>query len=110
MQLKISKRTVVKFNRLIRAKIVKHVDNLRLARVGGVGRIVEIDETHLHTNRRRMVGESFWIFSGICRETKKVFLKTITTDRSLKFMNEFISNNVESDTTIITNGCRGYRF
>ncbi|ODM86605.1 hypothetical protein Ocin01_20076 [Orchesella cincta] len=53
--------------------------------VGGVGLHVEVDESHVFKrkyNRGRLTAhEHVWIFGGICRETKEMFVQVVP-DRS----------------------------
>ncbi|KAF7684896.1 hypothetical protein CDIK_4355 [Cucumispora dikerogammari] len=72
-------------------------------KIGGIGEIVEIDETCLSTrkNYKGRVLRNMWCVGGISRETKKFFL-TLSTHRDMVNLDEIITKNVEVDTLIMT--------
>ena len=72
-------------------------------KIGGVGKIVEIDESKFgkrkfHKGRRV---DGVWVFWGIERETKRCFFTTVA-DRTRETLLEIIKNNIQPGTTIIS--------
>jgi hypothetical protein len=91
--------------------LCSYYDNERKsAKIGGVGLTVEIDECHIFSNKRRIwriiVGESFWVVAGICRETRDVFFD-VTLMRNAEYLTELILSNVIQGTKIITDFWKG---
>ena len=84
---------------------------MRRTKIGGINLTVEIDEAHLYSNRKRiarkLVGQSYWVVSLICRETGQMFLD-ITTCRNSNYTIPLIEENMEKGTLIITDCWRGY--
>ncbi|KAG0425188.1 hypothetical protein DMUE_6051 [Dictyocoela muelleri] len=100
------------------SKWFKFLDNIILEyrsdqnrKIGGLGHIVEIDETHLFKNKRRIgrrnVGESYWVVGGLDRNTGRYFLE-VTTRRNRSNLHDIIRENVEVGTKVITDEWRGY--
>ncbi|KAF7701714.1 hypothetical protein CDIK_0574 [Cucumispora dikerogammari] len=83
--------------------IRKIIANRKSDKIGGIGEIVEIDETCLSTrkNHKGRVLRNMWCVGGISRETKKFFL-TLSTHRDMVNLDEIITKNVEIDTLIMT--------
>lgn len=79
--------------------------------LGGVGHIVEVDETHMCTRRdnrgRILQGERVWIFGAVERATGKLALQ-ITNYRTVPDCSEFITDNIRVGTHIMTDCWRGY--
>ena len=78
-------------------------------RIGGVGKIVEIDESKFGKrkyNRGRRV-EGQWVFGGVERGSDNIFL-TCVPNRTAETLEEIIVKFVEPGSTIISDCWRGY--
>lgn len=77
--------------------------------VGGVGVIVEIDESKFGKRKyhkgRHVEGQ--WVFGGIERDSKKCFFKTVE-DRKQATLLKIIKDNVKPGTTIISDFWKAY--
>lgn len=82
-------------------------------KIGGIGRIVEIDESLIfkRKNNRGRISvsqqEKTWLFGGICRETKDTFFKLVS-DRTESTLMQVLQDNVIEGTTIYSDQWRGY--
>uniref|UniRef100_A0A914QRG4 ISXO2-like transposase domain-containing protein n=1 Tax=Panagrolaimus davidi TaxID=227884 RepID=A0A914QRG4_9BILA len=79
-------------------------------RLGGVGSIVEIDETCVSRrkyNRGRILMEQVWVFGGVERGTNKVFME-IVEDRTAATLLPLIQKYILPGTTIISDLWRAY--
>lgn len=77
--------------------------------IGGENKTVEIDETLYSKrkyNRGRMLKEQ-WVFGGICRETKEVFLYAVER-RDRATLESCIKANILPGTTIISDMWKSY--
>lgn len=85
------------------------VTNEDVERIGGVGKFVEIDESKFGKRKfhrgRRVEGQ--WVFGGVERGSKKVFL-TCVADRTALTLEEIIVKYVEPGTTILSDCRRAY--
>lgn len=96
-------------------KVLEPVDGERYSslynKISGNGRIIEIDETRLISRRnnrgRILTGERYWVIGAIDRESKEIRLKLIR-NRNMRICCEFIMENVEAETRIITDKWRSY--
>ncbi|KAK3873925.1 hypothetical protein Pcinc_021103 [Petrolisthes cinctipes] len=81
----------------------------REGKIGGPGKIVEIDESKFG-RRKYNVGrlvEGQWVFGGICRQTRAVFLVPVEK-RDRETLLNVIKERVEPGTTIISDCWRAY--
>ena len=80
-------------------------------RLGGPDRIVEIDETQLsrrkHEKGRLVPGSAVWIFGGIDRESKEVFLEWVKS-RSEETLVPVIQEHIRPGTKIHSDSWRAY--
>ena len=104
-----NKNTTVQWNGYMREIVVSDLLQRRSAKIGGIGKIVEVDES-LFSKRKNNAGRVLpqqWIFGGICRETNASFLVTVE-NRSAETLLKMIAENVEQGSTIISDCWRGY--
>jgi len=113
--LNIDKNTVTSYTKLFR----KYIKNKELMtpskRLGGIGKIVEMDETksakRKYNKGRRIEGA--WVIGGIERSAnirngyKNLFLRTIK-DRNCTNIDEIVKRYVKPGTTIYTDCWKGY--
>lgn len=108
-ELHISKSTVVDWSMRIReAELSWCLENTSQV-IGGPGTIVEVDEAKFGRrkyNRGRAV-EGDWVFGGVQRGTKAIFLEVVP-DRTQETLMEIIHRRILQGTTIITDGWRAY--
>ena len=93
---------------------VIYMDEVAAEKIGGIGHVVEIDETKIFRRKnhqgRLTAGEERheWAFGGICRETKKTFF-CLVPDRSEDTLVRVLLENVFTGTTIMSDCWRGYQ-
>lgn len=78
--------------------------------IGGQGDIVEVDETHLFTNkyhRGRLLQRQTWSFGCISRLTKKIHVELIQ-DKSRPTLDAIINANVRPSSYIMSDMHRAY--
>lgn len=79
--------------------------------LGGEGREVELDETHLYKRKyhkgRVLASQDIWVFGIYERGTKKVFLQSVNK-RDAETLYEIVHNHVAPGTKIYTDGWAGY--
>lgn len=83
--------------------------DIRPAKIGGVGHVVEIDES-MFSKRKYNVGRavrSLWVVGGIDLMTDDTFFVEVT-HRSREVLRRIILENVELGTTICTDEWAGY--
>ena len=106
-----SSKTVVDWFRFCRELCVSHFESQQTM-IGGVGTVVEIDETHI-VKRKNNPGRELqagWLFGGIERRTDGQFnaFFVIVHNRSGPHLKHLILQNVATGTHIITDGWAGY--
>ena len=100
--------TVVDWYNLCR-EVYSEVLEKENAKIGGPGKIVEIDESKFgkrkyHKGRRK---DRVWVFDGIERGTKNCFMCSVE-DRSADTLIPVIKHNVLPGTTIISDCWKAY--
>ena len=78
-------------------------------KIGGQGKIVEIDES-MFTKRKNHCGRVFpqqWVVGGVCRGTKEMFVECVD-DRASETLMNVIWNRVEPGSLIYTSCWKGY--
>lgn len=107
----ISERVVIDWFRFVRDIIIeKMILYTRDQKIGGVGQIVEIDETCV-ARRKYQVGRivpTVWMLGGIVRSRDFSMFLEVVPCRTAEVLNEVILKYVELGTTIITDGWGGY--
>ena len=100
-----------KWFRILRRLITLKILITRDVKIGGIGKPVEIDETHLCKKKNNtghvLEMEVVWIVDSRCREDKTVFMRYVTC-RSAENLEIIICECVETGTRIITDMWRGY--
>ena len=80
-ELQLSKPTVVDWSNFLRDACIADLATRGVSarKIGGPGTIVEVDES-MFTRRKSNAGcvlPQQWVFGGICRETKEVFVEAV---------------------------------
>ena len=79
--------------------------------IGGPGKIVEIDESKFGKRKyqRGRIVEGQWVFGGICREDKKIFLVPVPDNkRDRATLEPIILKHIVQGSTIISDCWRAY--
>lgn len=107
--LKIAPTTVNDWCNFVREVYIDWAINLNNNKIGGFGKIVEIDKTKCGKrkyNKGRIL-ERQWIFGGIERDTKHFFLVPVE-DRTEDTLIKIIKENINDGTTIMSDCWRSY--
>lgn len=102
-------KTVFKYYSYFRTLCSKNLpENILL---GGSGKEVEIDETHLFKRKyhrgNRLASEDIWVFGIFERVSKNIFL-SVVKKRDADTLYDIVSSHVLPGTKIYTDGWRGY--
>lgn len=79
--------------------------------IGGDGLHVEIDES-MFSRRKNAIGRVLpqqWVFGGICRETREVFM-CMVPDRSRQTLESVIRNSIASGSIIVSDCWAAYNY
>jgi len=108
-ELGINHSTVVSLNGILRETCSCSLLGQGVAKIGGEGCIVEVDET-LFTRRKANAGRILpeqWVLGGICRETGECFLACVH-DRCATTLLTVIEERVQKGSDVYTDCWRGY--
>ena len=106
----LSSQTVVSWYSFIREVSIDHLFKSSADKLGGSGKIVEIDEAkfgHRKYNRSRVV-DGQWVFGRIERGTGKSFFVPVDT-RDADTLLRIIRERIEPGTTIVSDCWKAYR-
>ncbi len=106
----ISKPTIVDYDMFVREVFIHYCAKFSKLKIGGPGKIVEIDEAkigHRKYNKGRIL-EGQWIFGGIERNSRKIFLVPVK-NRNSKTLLRLIRKHIALGTTLISDCWRGYQ-
>ncbi|KAI9290766.1 hypothetical protein K502DRAFT_368965 [Neoconidiobolus thromboides FSU 785] len=110
VQTNISKNVIINWNNKFRKAYVRKFDSLRDKKIGGKDLMVELDRSNFYKDKKSdndKEEEKTFIFAGLCRETKEVCCDTITIS-DLDALHEFIINNIEPGSIIVTTSWSGF--
>ncbi|KAJ4445300.1 hypothetical protein ANN_07105 [Periplaneta americana] len=113
IEAEVSANTVVDYYRFYREVCYVIITNSQ-REIGGVGHVVEVDESHLFVrkyNRGRLTKhekEHIWIFGGIDRDTKQCFALRVNR-RNKETLCSLIKNFILPGTKICTDGWKSYK-
>lgn len=108
-ELNMSSNSIVDWNNFMREVCAHHLLRNR-KKIGGEGMHVEIDES-LFSRSKYNRGETYpqqWVFGGVCRETREVFLYAVP-DRSAATLLKVIEESIEDGSIILSDEWRAYR-
>ena len=98
------------YNKLCREICLAIVSDESSECIGGPGKTVEIDESKFgkRKNNKGCIVDGQWIFGGICRETKEMFLVSVEK-RDKATLLPIIKEKIKEGTTIISDGWAAYK-
>ena len=108
-ELKIDDNTVNDLNMYMR-EVCAYCLLQRQGQIGGTGQTVEIDEALFTKQRKNNCGKVLpeqWVFGGICRETREVFMVT-APDRTANTLMAVINDKIAHGTIIMSDCWRAY--
>ena len=102
--------TVISYNKLCRDICLSIVMDESSHSIGVEGLTVEIDESKFgkRKNNKGRVIDGQWIFGGICRETKEMFLVSVEK-RDKNTLLPIIKERIKQGTTIVSDGWAAYK-
>lgn len=109
----VSKKCAIHYYELFREVCVEVVLQIDDTAIGGPGLTVELDESHIYTrkyHRGRNIAlghRQQWMFGGICRETKEVFM-CLVPNRSGQTLIPIINRRVVAGSIIMTDQAAVY--
>ena len=108
-----SSNTISKYFELFRTLICEEMIEISKTRkIGGINTEVEMDESMCGKrkhNRGKLTGRHQWIFGGICRQTREIFLAICPGNkRDRPTLEKIIVEHVEAGTTLYTDGWKAY--
>ncbi|XP_066908543.1 uncharacterized protein [Halyomorpha halys] len=109
-QLDLSMKTVVDWNNFLREMCARSILSKGKKKIGGPEKTVEIGESLFSKSKiqnSRLLSEQ-WILGGICRETDECFVVAVS-DREASTLLQEIENNIEEESTIVSNCWKGYK-
>ena len=107
---KLGRVTVMHFTSFLRRTTQNWREAIHDEKIGGVGKVVEIDETliaHRKFNRGRVVAQQ-WLFGGVERETGKFFVELVP-NRSRETLERVLLRRVERGMTVYSDEWSSYR-
>lgn len=108
-ELHFSSNSVVDWNNFLREVLIDWTFNVSSEKLGGTGRVVEIDEAKFGKrkyNRGRLI-DGQWVFGGFERETKNLFVVPVN-DRTKDSLLAVIKDKILPGTTIISDCWKAY--
>lgn len=107
--LRIAKQTFTDWSSFCREVCVDYTFKKSVTKLGGVGKIVEIDEAKFGKrkyNKGRVI-KGTWVFGGFERGTKRIFLEPVKQRDSATLV-EVIERLIEKGTTIYSDSWKAY--
>ena len=107
-QLDLLDKTVINWNNCMCELCALDKEN-KPKKISGPDCIVKIDKSLFtkHKNNRARVLPEQWVFSGICRETKDLFVVTVT-NRTVSILLDKIIENIADGSIIYSDSWKGY--
>ena len=104
-----SSETVVDWYNYCREVCAEIISRHHTGRIGGPGKIVEIDESKFGRRKyhRGRVVEGQWVFGGICRETKECFVVPVSS-RDKATLLPIIQDRILPGTCVMSELWRAY--
>ncbi|XP_023242982.1 uncharacterized protein LOC111641097 [Centruroides sculpturatus] len=105
----VSSRTATDWGNFIRHAMMISLHNLTKIKIGGPGKIVEVDEIVVskRKNKKGRKLKGTWVVGGICQEDKSCFLCQVK-DRSEASLNWVVNTFVHSGTIVYTDEWKDY--
>ncbi len=110
LQIDVNKNTGTNWYGYVR-KVAEVIISNEFEKIGGIGKIVECDETHIcsrkfHRGRYLRSGQ-VWVFGGICREDNSTFFVEVS-DRTRETLMTAMQKYIHPDSFIVTDSWRSY--